>query len=102
MPNGKDSKISAKSTPKWRNGLGHPCREPSPKIMWEYGNGARFRTLRSTIVENPLQIGPFYAKQTQFPRCQMYVSIFSQMAYEYKHNWTLSKNKPKQTQFARE
>jgi len=37
----------AKSSTKWR--------KPSPKIMWEYGNGARFRTLRSTIVENPLQ-----------------------------------------------
>ncbi len=28
----------------------------------------------------------------------MNVSIFSKMAYEYKHNWTLSKNKPNQTQ----
>jgi len=39
---------------KWQNlrpnGVSHP-----PKIMWEYGNGARFRTLRSTIVENLLQ-----------------------------------------------
>jgi len=25
----------------------------------------------------------------------MNVSIFSQMAYEYKHNWTLSENEPK-------
>jgi len=24
----------------------------------------------------------------------MNVSIFSQMAYEYKHNWTLGENKP--------
>jgi len=30
---------------------------------------------------------------------QMNVSIFSQMAYENKHNWTLSENKPNQTQF---
>ena len=29
----------------------------------------------------------------------MNVSMFSQMAYEYKHNWTLSENKPNQTQF---
>jgi len=28
----------------------------------EYENGARFRTLRSTIVENPLQIGPVFCK----------------------------------------
>jgi len=26
---------------------------------------------------------------------KMNVSIFSQMAYEYKHNWTLSENEPK-------
>ena len=36
----------------------------------EYGNGASFRTLRSTMVENTLalpqvQIAPFYAKQSQ-------------------------------------
>jgi hypothetical protein len=29
---------------------------------------------------------------------QMNVSIFSQMAYENKSNWTLGENKPKQTQ----
>ena len=29
----------------------------------------------------------------------MNVSIFSKMAYENKHNWTLSENKPNQTQF---
>jgi hypothetical protein len=36
-----------------------------------------------------------------FQDAQMNVSIFSQMAYEYKHNWTLSENKPNQTQFRR-
>ena len=30
---------------------------------------------------------------------QMNVSIFLQMAYENKHNWTLSENKPNQTHF---
>jgi len=30
------------------------CDEIAPIILG-YGNGARFRTLRSTIVENPLQ-----------------------------------------------
>ena len=33
-----------------------------------------------------------------FQKSQMNVSIFSQMAYEYKHNWTLGENKPKRTQ----
>jgi len=28
-----------------------------------------FTNLPSTIVENPLQIGPIYAKQTQFAGC---------------------------------
>ncbi len=36
----------------------------------------------------------FYAKQTQFPKSQMNVSIFSKMAYENKSNWTLGENKP--------
>jgi len=36
----------------------------------------------------------FYAKQTQFPKSQMNVSIFSQKDYENKSNWTLSENKP--------
>jgi len=31
---------------------------------------------------------------------QMNVSIFSKMAYEYKSNWTLGENKPKQSQFS--
>ena len=29
-----------------------------------------------------------------FQKSQMNVSIFSQMAYEYKHDWTLGENKP--------
>jgi len=29
-----------------------------------------------------------------FQDVQMNVSIFLQMAYEYKHNWTLGENKP--------
>jgi len=29
-----------------------------------------------------------------FQKSQMNVSIFLQVAYEYKHNWTLSENKP--------
>jgi hypothetical protein len=29
-----------------------------------------------------------------FQKSQMNVSIFLQMAYEYKYNWTLGENKP--------
>ena len=49
----------------------------------------------STIVENPLQIAPIMQNKPNFQNAQMNVSIFSQMAYEYKHNWTLSENEPK-------
>ena len=42
----------------------------------------------------------FMQNKPNFPNSQMYVCIFSQMAYEYKHNWTLGQNKPNQTQFA--
>jgi hypothetical protein len=50
----------------------------STLVLGEYRNGASFRTLPffrqgltpvwgcSTTVENPLQIHPFYAKQSQF------------------------------------
>jgi len=41
---------------------------------------------------------PFYAKQTQFPKSQMNVSIFIQKDYENKRNWTLGESKPNQTQ----
>jgi hypothetical protein len=37
--------------------------------------------------------------KTNFRKSQMNVSIFSKMAYENKHNWTLGENKPNQTQF---
>ncbi len=40
----------------------------------------------------------FMQNKPNFRKSQMNVSIFSQMAYEYKHNWILSKNKPNQTQ----
>ncbi len=36
----------------------------------------------------------FYAKQTQFPKSQMNVSIYSQMEYENKCDWTLGESKP--------
>ncbi len=37
---------------------------------------------------------PFYAKQTQFPKSQMNVSILLQTAYENKRNWTIGQSKP--------
>ncbi len=50
-----------------------PNRHNAPKI--ENSTLAHFRhfsslftNLPSTSVENPLQINPFYAKQTQFPK----------------------------------
>ena len=36
----------------------------------------------------------FYGKQTQFPKSQMNVSIFSTKDYENKSNWTLGQSKP--------
>ncbi|MHC4173928.1 MAG: hypothetical protein ACYTBX_05650 [Planctomycetota bacterium] len=44
----------------------------------------------------------YYAKQSQFPKSQMNVSIFSQKDYENKSNWTLGKTNPIQTQFWKE
>jgi len=36
----------------------------------------------------------FYAKQTQFPKSRMNVSIYSQMEYENKCDWTIGQSKP--------
>jgi len=49
----------------------------------------------STTVEDSLQIGYFMQNKPNFQDVQMNVSIFSQMAYENKSNWTLGENKPK-------
>ncbi len=43
----------------------------------------------STSVEKPLQINPFYAKQTQFPKKSNDVSIYLQTDYENKRDWTI-------------
>jgi len=48
----------------------------------------------STSVENPLQINPFYAKQTQFLKKSNDVSFFYTMDYENISDWTLGQNKP--------
>ncbi len=48
----------------------------------------------STTVEDSLQITPFYAKQTQFPKKSNDVNLYNTTKYERKRNWTLSENKP--------
>ena len=50
--------------------------------------------LPSTLVENALQITPFYAKRTQFPKSQMNVTSFITTDYENNSNWTLGENEP--------
>ncbi len=52
----------------------------------------------STIVESSLQIEPFYAKQTQFPKKSNDVNPYNTTDYERKRNWTLSENKPNLSQ----
>jgi len=55
--------------------------------------------LRSTLVERPLQIHPFYAKQSQFPKSQVFTKYYITRTYE---SWTLGqigKTNPIQTQF---
>jgi len=72
--NTEDSKISAKSTPKLRfsvpTNFFYNCRESS--------------TNRPYFMQN----------KPNFQKSQMNVSIFLQMAYENKSNWTLGENKP--------
>ncbi len=53
----------------------------------------------STLVESSLQITPFYAKQTQFPKKSNDVYPYITTDYERKRNWTLGENKPNQSQF---
>jgi len=53
----------------------------------------------STSVENPLQITYFLCKTNPILSAvgglQMNLSIFTEMDYENKSNWTLGENKPK-------
>ncbi|MCH8120275.1 MAG: hypothetical protein IIC00_11170 [Planctomycetes bacterium] len=48
----------------------------------------------STFVEMPLQITPFYAKQTQSQKKSNDVNPYNTRDYERKRDWTLSENKP--------
>ncbi len=54
----------------------------------------QYEHLPSTSVENPLQISPFMQNKPNFRKSQMDVSIYLQMDYENKSNWTLGQNKP--------
>ncbi len=53
-----------------------------------------FTKFPSTSVENSLQINPFYAKQTQFPKKSNEHKYISQKDYENKSDWTFGQNKP--------
>ena len=69
-----------------------------------------FTNLRSTTVDNSLQITPFYAKQTQFQKWKMNINTFITMRYTKKGQLIIqtkqsqfkankAKNKPNLTQF---
>ncbi len=49
----------------------------------------------STIVEDPLQIGPFMQNKANFKKSQMNVRPLVIMNYERKSNWTPGENEPK-------
>ncbi len=67
-----------------------PCPEFTPDVSsLAFLSGAT-----STTVEDPLQINPFYAKQTQFPKSQMNVNTYITKNYENKCNWTIGQSKP--------
>ena len=64
----------------------------------EYGNGASFRTLRSTMVENTLalpqvQIAPFLKNKANFERAKMNTSIYTKKDCEEKRRGAFNKNK---------
>jgi hypothetical protein len=52
----------------------------------------------STIVENPLQIGPFLQNKANFRKAEMYVSLFSTKDYERIGACGVQKSKAKQSQ----
>jgi hypothetical protein len=54
---------------------------------------------RSTTVENSLQINPFYAKQSQFPKTIINVNSYMESIYEKSNTCWTGKTKPIQTQF---
>jgi len=55
--------------------------------------------VRSTSVENVLQIGLFLQNKANFRKSQMDVTLNITRDYEKKSNWTFGENKPNQSQF---
>jgi len=53
------------------------------------------RSICSTLVESALQIHPFFAKRTQFPKSQMDSSYYITREYEHMDTWSNGKNEPK-------
>jgi len=58
-----------------------------------------FTHFRSTTVENSLQITPFYAKQSQFPKTMINVNSYMKREYENSGTCWTGKTKPIQSQF---
>ena len=58
-----------------------------------------FTNFPSTTVENSLQITPFYAKQTQFPKTIINVNSYMTSIYEIPSRSKGQKTNPIQTQF---
>ncbi len=69
-------------------------RIESPTLAHFRHFSSLFTNFPSTSVEDPLQINPFYAKQSQFPRSQMNVNPYNTTDYERKCNWTLGEKNP--------
>ncbi len=74
--------------------LAHFIRRGGFRHFIPKGFSSLFTNLPSTSVENPLQINPFYAKQTQFQKKSNDVNPYNTTDYERKRNWTLGENKP--------
>jgi hypothetical protein len=53
----------------------------------------------STIVENPLQIGPFLQNKANLRKGRTSVNTYSKKGYENLGIWRLGKNKANQSQF---
>ena len=65
----------------------------------EYGNGARFRTLRSTTVENSLQIGLFMQNKANVKIGKYSVSMEAIKDYNNKQRTINNERHSKQSQF---
>jgi len=87
MPCGKDSKISAKSTPKWRKPSHSGLRFSMPTNF--FYNCRESSTDRACFLQNKANLG----------KSQMDVRLNISRDYEKKPCWTFGENKPNQSQF---